>query len=917
MKQLTSILIFCIYSIILTAQIPPIDISQMDSSGVNLDTHIQFFEDYSTEKPTDRIPHLPIDSFKSLPEKHDFLKENRNCWLKVELINSAMSSKEIMLHYTKYHAINLFLKSNEGRIVMDSAFHSSETNFLGGQRRFVLLNVKPHATITLLFHKKGYSSIDFKRYIYSDKIGWKANYEEIKKTFTKNIFRIGFLFIIGALSLLNFLQYFQHKDHSYLLYSLYLLVILLTFLWRHSLYFYTPFSDMLAGGWDIMYAQNHYLVILFYMLFFRSFLSLNQSPEKKLHKWLTYSLWIIIFFMAIDVFLIYNDFIALARAVLNNGIPLMMIGFSVLLWKIFQLPYAATRYIGFGSVALFIMAIISRWKFWGKYFVGDDSTMNIWPFYIEAMPFGILVEITFFSLALGYRTKMIKKEKEIEAAKSRLFANITHEFRTPLTVIKGNTNLILKNPKKQLAERVEVINYYADTLEYLVDDLLDLSKIAAGQMQLTKYQGDVIHHLNYLVESLSSYASDNKVRLSFHADIKEWTIDFSPQALQQILSNLISNALKFTPEHGQVKVIVQKYQNQLLIKVTDTGKGIKETDLSDIFEPNFQADQSIVNKVKGTGLGLAIVRGLVKTLDGQINVESQLKQGTTFTILLPVTKEASPISKDKLLPAKKPLIRQQSIILPIKNLGILPKMLIVEDNPDVLNYFVETLQRYFTIITASDGEEGLELAQKEQPDFIISDEMMPEKSGFEMLKELKESPNTQHIPVVIITAKADRESMLEALSLQAEAHLPKPLDKDKLLLILQNLQAKKEQINADKNLIRWQGKVVTNPFMKATLLILTEKHATVIFNAKSLKIELQRKGFGGDRKIDKLIKEHFKTTPASFLRDYRLAKAMYYLQHGNSSIPEIIDKIGLGCDQANFTKMFSNKFGITPASVRK
>ena len=391
------------------------------------------------------------------------------------------------------------------------------------------------------------------------------------------------------------------------------------------------------------------------------------------------------------------------------------------------------------------------------------------------------------------QTKEILDQKnqlqKLDQAKTRLYTNITHEFRTPLTVIAGITEQ-MKGDK----ENKQLIQRNTGQLLNLVNQMLDLRKLESGAISFQKIQGDIIPFLRYLTESLHSYAELQELSLHFLADEKSLVMDYDPEKITRIHSNLLSNAIKFTPKGGdvyvQIQIELQEGLPYLAIKVKDTGVGIHEEQLPYVFERFYQIDNSSTRQGEGTGIGLTLVAELAKALDGKMEVKSTIGTGSTFKILLPITNDATP---DNVEPTRNgsnlSMVNSTSPSLLLeKDLGHTnkPIALIIEDNADVIHYLILCLKDWYTIEIAMDGEEGIEKAIEQVPNIIISDVMMPLKDGFEVCQTLKTDERTSHIPIILLTAKADMDARLEGLQRGADAYLNKPFHKEELLITLQN-----------------------------------------------------------------------------------------------------------------------------------
>ncbi|NCU04853.1 MAG: response regulator, partial [Chitinophagaceae bacterium] len=403
---------------------------------------------------------------------------------------------------------------------------------------------------------------------------------------------------------------------------------------------------------------------------------------------------------------------------------------------------------------------------------------------------------------LHYEQQEAKRVKELDTLKTQLYANITHEFRTPLTVILGMANQVKAAPEKYLDNGVDMIVRNGKNLLNLVNEMLDLSKLEEGKMMLHLVNGDVIHFLRYVVESFQSLAAGQQKQFHFLSDVDELAVAYDAEKLRQIISNLLSNALKFTPAQGNVYVSISQEPTTknnyttLVLKVKDTGIGIPENQLPHIFDRFYQLDNSHTRKAEGTGIGLALTKELVKLMNGTIAVKSPpigATKGTEFTITLPLQKASvEDVAATVPVQLKEPVIKLNAVS---KETVLLNQnsttdetalILLVEDNVDVVAYTASCLPQY-KLAVGKDGKEGFEIAAELIPDLIITDVMMPLIDGFEMCRRLRQDERTSHIPIIMLTAKADMQSKLEGLERGADVYLEKPFHKEELLLRIKKL----------------------------------------------------------------------------------------------------------------------------------
>jgi signal transduction histidine kinase/DNA-binding response OmpR family regulator len=519
-----------------------------------------------------------------------------------------------------------------------------------------------------------------------------------------------------------------------------------------------------------------------------------------------------------------------------------------------------------------------------------------------------------------------KKLKEINEAKTKLFTNITHEFRTPLTIIGGMANLMVKEPEKYLADGVRKINNNTNILLRLVNQMLDISKIEAGAMPVQIIQSDIIKSIGYVTGLFHSMAQRKKISLQLIHDVQSFIMDYDPDKLVQIVSNLLSNAIKFTPEGGNVVIKAEHTGNGQFfeLKVADNGVGISANHLLHIFDRFYQVENHASNG-GGTGLGLALAKELTEMLNGTISVESSVGTGTTFTVKLPVTQNAR-IEIQEIQESDKTLFTActaapnhfKSEIEPITTNGNLPILLIVEDSDDVSHYLAAILQNEYQVTMAENGKAGLEKALKLIPDIILSDVMMPEMDGISMLEKLKTDFRTSHIPVVMLTAKADIDSRLVGLERGADAYISKPFNENELHIQLRNLIEQRRKLHE----------------RYASLSHLPETHDLAIKTEDAFMIKvrqiLENNLANEDFSIDHLCKElavshaqlyrKFKSISNHTIADYfkliRLHEAKKLLSNSDLNITQIAFAVGFK-NLSHFSREFTQQFGKSPKELRK
>ncbi|MEI9807245.1 MAG: ATP-binding protein [Bacteroidota bacterium] len=544
---------------------------------------------------------------------------------------------------------------------------------------------------------------------------------------------------------------------------------------------------------------------------------------------------------------------------------------------------------------------------------------------------------------LNFEQLEAKRVKELDTVKTQLYTNITHEFRTPLTVIMGMAQQVINKPEEHFKNGMEMILRNGQNLLNLVNEMLDLSKLETGKMQLQLVNGDILNFLRYIVESFHSLAESQQKQLHFLTDMDALHVAYDPEKIRQIVANLLSNALKFTPEKGNIYITVNKNvlpkdepNVTLIIKVKDTGIGIPEEQMQHIFDRFHQLDNSHTRKAEGTGIGLALTRELVKLMEGEIMVKSPPSgagKGSEFTVILPMIKVAAteehplyPVAEE-VYPSKMNEAVTHAVATPGEKRGAdHPMILLVEDNADVVAYTASCLPDY-RLAVGQDGREGFEIAKEKIPDLIITDVMMPFVDGFELCRLLRNDEHTSHIPIIMLTAKADMESKIEGLQQGADVYLEKPFHREELLIrikklleLRQNLQQyylKKAGLTAYTAPLEITAEVIVNEnkiedeFVRKVREAVEKNLAEPNFTVEQLCKLVFMSHSQLHRKLDALTG----CSPNKFIRIIRLNKAKELLKKSADSIASVALECGYN-DPGYFARVFKQEYGITPQEWR-
>ena len=524
-------------------------------------------------------------------------------------------------------------------------------------------------------------------------------------------------------------------------------------------------------------------------------------------------------------------------------------------------------------------------------------------------------------------TAEIQRMKDLDDIKTRFFANISHEFRTPLSLIKGPLNraknLSANNEINLSPKAFKVIENNTNRLQSLIDQLLDLSKLESGKVYLSLKSGDIVKHLRSLVFSFESLAERKNISLNTQFPTEIENALFDKDKLEKIVGNLLSNAFKYTPKNGSVTVIVGQTNGSIAIEITDTGKGIGKDELKLVFDRFYRVEGT---EEKGSGIGLSLVKELVDLHNGNLSVDSVIGQGTSFKVTLPITLEGLPKSNAVIEDIQNtPNIEVQTnedltIDDPINSKGIktnLPVALIVEDNDDLRHFITDIIKDYYEVLTAENGLQGERMAFEHIPDIVISDIMMPKKDGYELCHYLKLNTKTCHIPIIMLTAKAGQDSKIEGLTQGADAYLTKPFDDKELLLRMKNL------IDSRKKL--WEHFKALDMLLIDDIEVnsIDDKFLQDVFSCiknnmdnEQFSVEDIARTVGFSRsQLHRKLKALSGKSANQLVVEVRLNEAHRLLKQKAGSVSEIAYSVGYS-NLSYFTKSFKEKFGMLPSTIK-
>lgn len=535
-----------------------------------------------------------------------------------------------------------------------------------------------------------------------------------------------------------------------------------------------------------------------------------------------------------------------------------------------------------------------------------------------------------------------KKSREIENMKSRFFANLSHEFRTPLLLIKGPIEQLLEGKAFNKEESYELIHKNSIKLQTLIDQLLELSQLEAASIPLNAKYENVIPVLRGLFYSFASIAEQKKIDLIFTASTERLFIWMDKDKLEKIINNILSNAFKFTPQGGSISLDVKNIflndKEHAEILISDTGIGIPKNKIDKIFDRFYQVDDSPKRSFGGSGIGLALVRELVELHKWQIKVESEIGKGTQFILHIPL--DDSLLAENEklqsevqfsidnenesgaaiLIEAETDLEKQDitsfqsDIEIPIQKSANKSSILIVEDSEDVRNYINGLLKDDYEIVLAENGETGLSTALENLPDLIISDIMMPEMDGLEFCRRIKSDWQTSHIPVILLTAKASGDSKLEGLETGADDYITKPFSHKELSVRIKNLLEQRkilrEKFAKDVNfsLENINLNKADQEFLQNAKSIVDKNISDPEFDSEKFAEQIYLSRSQLHRKLQNISGQ----STGEFIRTIRLKKAAGLILEKHYSITQIAFEVGFN-SPSHFTKAFKQMFACLPS----
>ena len=550
------------------------------------------------------------------------------------------------------------------------------------------------------------------------------------------------------------------------------------------------------------------------------------------------------------------------------------------------------------------------------------------------------VIVSFMLYALRARKRKQEVQHQLDEMRLSFFTNITHEFRTPLTVILGYSRMMEegKVPMGDITRVANMVSRQGSRLLSLINQLLDIQKVKSAVGMCDWYRGDVVLFLSNIIESHLNMAHSRGIRLLYAPKQQKAVCDFVPDYAQKVVCNLVTNAIKFSKEGSEVLVSLDVEDDMLQMRVADFGSGISQDDQQRIFEPFYQTESD--KKNVGSGVGLALVKQIVSALNGSISLVSKVGEGSVFTVRIPVKAPEGVEVKSLESLGSVPT----SILLNAEN-DVMPEtdcsdsiseaddadddnqsdtrqlVLIVEDNADVAEYMTMQLKTRYRLAIAHDGMKGLEMATQLVPDIIVTDVMMPRMDGYELCQAVKQSEVLNHIPVIMVTAKTSQEDKLRGLQLGVDAYIYKPFDAEELAVSVGNLLEKSRMLRERY----MQAAAEHQPNAEAALppqdRAFIDRVNTIVdkemnegnVTVDTVAVALCMSSAQFRRKLTAVSG----TTPAVYIRTRQMQMAQRILD-SNADLP--INEVAMKCgfyDVSHFTRTFKLVMGVTPTQYKK
>lgn len=892
-----------------------IDISS-DTALIAFSQHTSIFIDNPPFAPAHQIIEEAFRPYGSLNLYEDAKdKANKRYWLSFNLCNNSTLRQRGYLSFGRFDRVFVYDRNdpNLSCIQKFGKLYKSRIENKSPDYNLMPINLGAGEKMNLLVHiSAGYHMNIQNAEITAAYIprGEEDQYLGDKSMlFKQGVLFIGILIFISFLLLGCVAFYFMVPQRSIIAFSAICLSTIVYFSRGLEVYFQ---EVIFWSQWDELMQRTEVLFRGFITASFILFILIHF----KFHKWkklviissaisitlsmtigikLYFSIHAFKAFTQLDVFLYLTDiYFSIANSLLILG----------LIWKINE-PDARTFVIGTASyLAISYGGLALNLNFPGlatTYFSANMIAIYGLLLFLFFMTYLIIKRS--YHVHFRFEKEMIKSNQinRLNESTTKLYTNITHELRTPLTIISGLANKLEEGKPKELIQK------NSNNLLGMINQILDLSKLESGVTNINEEPLNLIEQIHILNDSYYALAAEKNISLNLYSELDSLHINGDKEKLKLILGNIITNAIKYTPTYGKILVILEKTKKEFIIKIKDNGKGITAEKLENIFDRYYQISST---DTLSTGIGLSIVKELVQLLGGTIHVESKVDAGSTFYIKMPLNEIKSEINHSSTRQSTRRKKEKIGEILLPNNLVHSNEILLVEDNPDLLFYINDILKPHYNITTANRGSHGLDIAIQNIPDLIISDVMMPGMSGFDLCNHIRTNPLTSHIPIILLTAKADKQSKLEGLKSGADAYLRKPFDEEELIIRINGLleNKKKAQLYYQKNINGAIPAIKLDPFLVKVFDIIDKHIADESFGIPKLCRELHLERTQVYRKIKAITG----TSASVLIQNRRMEKAQQLIKEQQLSVTEIAEECGFS-DPNYFSKVFKKSFGKSPS----
>ncbi|WP_315287851.1 ATP-binding protein [Tannerella forsythia] len=505
--------------------------------------------------------------------------------------------------------------------------------------------------------------------------------------------------------------------------------------------------------------------------------------------------------------------------------------------------------------------------------------------------------------------------KRLSALRENFFTNITHEFRTPLTVILGLSHNLQDADTEAVRENARTIERQGKGLLTLINQLLDISKIKSSVGNPDWYNGNITAHLTMIIEAYRDYARSRNIDLHFLAR-EAVEMDFVPDYVSKVMNNLLSNAFKFTPEYGKVSVLVWREGNCLFLDVSDTGEGIDKETVSHVFEPFYQAETEA--RSIGTGVGLALVKQIIDAVEGSITVESTVGKGTTFHIHVPIHHDSKRKMDSTMIDSAPLLPENETTLADSENDDNQCRLLVIEDNHDIAAYIGSLFADRYAVSYAANGKERMEKALDLVPDLIITDLMMPGMDGLEVCRQVRGNEIINHIPIIVVTAKITEEERIKGLEAGADAYISKPFNADELRTRVEKLLDRHHRLRDKFSNIADTDKEQKLTDVERRFLAKAVDFIYHLLDKRHLDVNtLAEKLYMSPRQLHRKLVAITGDSPATYMLKIKMQKARNLLEtKPGLTIEDIAEHCGFE-HTPNFYSAFKKTYGVTPMDYRR